>query len=377
MDGFSQYKFCEVAKLINGRAYLMPELQDSGKYRIVRVGNFSGKDEWFFSDMELEDDKYCFQGDLLFCWSCTFGPYIWKSEKTIYHYHIWKIEVNPEKTDKYYLFYYLKFLTPQLLGGTNGCTMAHITKENMERKKILIHTSVSVQKKIASILKSYDDLIENNNKRIKILEQMAQELYKEWFVRLRFPGYKTSKIIDGIPEGWQTDKIESIGVFRRGKNITASEMVVGNIPVISAGIEPSGFHNKSNAEGVSITISSSGANAGFLRINYSDIWAADCLCVNNVENVFYLYELLNNIRPYIDNLQRGAAQPHVYAKDVNRLKIVLPSEHIRKKFNNIVKDMHQSIAVLAQQNELLEQQRDLLLPRLMSGKLEIKGTDDA
>lgn len=229
-----------------------------------------------------------------------------------------------------------------------------------------------VQCKIGKILSTYDDLIEKNNRKIEILQDMAEELYKEWFVRFRFPGYKTAKFTDGIPDGWEVDRIESLGVFTRGKNITASEMIDGSIPVISAGIEPSGFHNESNVKGVSITISSSGANAGYMCINYSDIWAADCMYVNNIDNVFYLYELLNNIRPCIDNLQRGAAQPHVYSKDVNRLKILLPAEEVRNKFNDLVKDMHLSIATLMKQNNNLKQQRDLLLPRLMSGKLEVK-----
>lgn len=126
-----------IAKLINGRAFLMPELQQEGKYRIVRVGNFSGKDEWFYSDMELDDDKYCQNGDLLYKWACNFGPEFWNEEKVIYHYHIWKVVVG-ERVNKNYLYYLLKQSTPLWLGGTNGATMVHITKESMEKKKVLV-----------------------------------------------------------------------------------------------------------------------------------------------------------------------------------------------------------------------------------------------
>ena len=101
------YRFRDVATLINGRAYLMPELQNSGKYRIVRVGNFTGKDEWFYSDLELEDDKYCSYGDLLYKWACTFGPEIWKEEKVIYNYHIWKVNIGSKKKNKKFFFFYL------------------------------------------------------------------------------------------------------------------------------------------------------------------------------------------------------------------------------------------------------------------------------
>lgn len=276
---------------------------------------------------------------------------------------------NEEYIDYKYAFYMLKVAELNKYAG--GSAQPLITQSILKHLKCDI-PDLDEQKAIASILSTYDDLIEKNNRKIEILQDMAEELYKEWFVRFRFPGYKTAKFTDGIPDGWEVDKIESLGVFTRGKNITASEMIDGSIPVISAGIEPSGFHNESNVKGVSITISSSGANAGYMCINYSDIWAADCMYVNNIDNVFYLYELLNNIRPCIDNLQRGAAQPHVYSKDVNRLKILLPAEEVRNKFNDLVKDMHLSIATLMKQNNNLKQQRDLLLPRLMSGKLEVK-----
>lgn len=268
-----------------------------------------------------------------------------------------------------YAYYMLKIA--QLNDYAGGAAQPLITQGILKHLTCDI-PDIPTQKKIASILSVYDDLIEKNNRKIAILREMAEELYKEWFVRFRFPGYKTAKFKDGIPEGWTSGRIEDLDSFTRGKNITADEMIEGNIPVISAGIEPFGFHCESNVKGVSLTISSSGANAGYMRINYSDIWAADCSFVNNVENIFYMYELLNNIRPFLDNLQKGAAQPHVYAKDVNRLKIVLPKKELRTKFNEITKGIHLTIATLQKQNENLTQQRDLLLPRLMSGKLEVK-----
>ena len=91
MEEWKEYRLGDVVRLINGRAYLQHELFDDGKYRIVRVGNLSGGDRWFFSNMELSEEKYCEKGDLLYAWSCNFGPYIWKGDKTIYHYHIWKL----------------------------------------------------------------------------------------------------------------------------------------------------------------------------------------------------------------------------------------------------------------------------------------------
>lgn len=268
-----------------------------------------------------------------------------------------------------YAYYMLKIA--QLNDYAGGAAQPLITQGILKHLTCDI-PDIPTQKKIASILSVYDDLIEKNNRKIAILQEMAEALYKEWFVRFRFPSYKTAKFYKGIPEDWKYGTIKDLGSFVRGKNITAEEMEEGDISVISAGIEPSGFHSKSNVQGVSLTISSSGANAGFLRINYSDIWAADCSFINDIENIFYMYELLNNMRPCIDNLQRGAAQPHVYPKDINKLKIVLPPTKLRTKFNEIAKQVHLTIATLQKQNKNLTQQRDLLLPRLMSGKLEVK-----
>lgn len=227
------------------------------------------------------------------------------------------------------------------------------------------------QQKIASILSAYDNLIQNYKKQIEALQTAASELYKEWFVRFRFPGYQTTNFENGIPEGWKVVLASELGEFVRGKNITAEEMQEGTIPVISAGIEPSGFHNQSNVNGVSLTISNSGANAGYLQINYSDIWAADCSYCNDSKYIYFYYELLNNMRVVLFNLQKGAAQPHVYAKDINKMKILLPPSDLIETADNKIKLMHEKIYSLQQQITNLTQQRDLLLPRLMSGKLEV------
>ena len=383
------YRFRDVATLINGRAYLMPELQNSGKYRIVRVGNFTGKDEWFYSDLELEDDKYCSYGDLLYKWACTFGPEIWKEEKVIYHYHIWKVNIDSKKINKMFLFYYLKYKTPQWLSGTNGTTMVHITKGTMEKKKIFIPKDVNEQSKIAQILYNHDQLIENNNKRIKLLESMAEELYKEWFVRFRFPGYEYTEFKNStakgwifgkkekgqrIPREWEFNKLSCIAEFKRGKNITSSEMAEGNVPVISAGLEPSGYHNQSNVKGYNLTISASGANAGYLSYHLEDIWAADCSYYNK-DNLWFVYNAMKFLQPVISNMQIGSAQPHVYAKNINRLSTIIPKNEWINKYNEKVQSIYNEIKILTDKNNILIQQRDLLLPRLMSGKLSVEGKE--
>ena len=345
--------------------------------RIQDISQAKPYEEWAYTETSKDNYKKfkLAKGDILVARTgATVGVsyYVNKDLEAVYNNGTIRLKIN-EENDSRYIFYITTTKEFRQYIDNVSCvaTQPNLRIENLLRFQCP-DKDLEEQKAIASVLSAYDDLMEKNNRKIEILQDMAEELYKEWFVRFRFPGYKTAKFTDGIPDGWEVDKIESLGVFTRGKNITASEMIDGSIPVISAGIEPSGFHNESNVKGVSITISSSGANAGYMRINYSDIWAADCMYVNNIDNVFYLYELLNNIRPCIDNLQRGAAQPHVYSKDVNRLKILLPAEEVRNKFNDLVKDMHLSIATLMKQNNNLKQQRDLLLPRLMSGKLAVE-----
>ena len=273
-----------------------------------------------------------------------------------------------------YLYYYMKANLDYIKLFGTGATFPEISGKTMGKIKVEIFKSLDVQHRIASILSTYDTLIENNTKRIRLLEKMAENLYKEWFVRFRFPGHENVEMENGLPKGWSRGSLSDVCEFKRGKNITSSEMEEGNVPVISAGLEPSGYHSCSNVRGVNVTMSSSGANAGYIAIHYSDIWAADCSYIKEAttDNIYYVYELLNNIRNVINNFQRGAAQPHVYPKDVNRIKLILPSKELMLKANGRLEIMHKEIYNLQKQNSLLARQRDLLLPRLMSGKLEVK-----
>ena len=279
-----------------------------------------------------------------------------------------------ENFDGVFLYYCLRTRLPYVKQLDSGTTSGRENVSKSSFSNIVIDApSLAIQKRIASILSAYDNLIENNNKRIKILEQMAENLYKEWFVRFRFPGHETTPFENGIPKGWKKGELADVCCFLRGKNITSSEMIDGPYPVIAAGLDPSGYHSAANVKGTSVTISNSGANAGYISIHYSDIWAADCSYVseNDTKNIFFVYEMLRNLSSVITNMQRGAAQPHVYAKDVNQLKMYLPDEKLMSKANIHFKAFHQQIFVLTKQNEFLIKQRDLLLPRLMSGKLAV------
>ena len=292
----------------------------------------------------------------------------------LHNQRIGLVTINDDNYDCDFIYWLMrsKHYQRSIANTSNGATVHHTSPDRIYKYQF-DRISLAKQRRIASILSAYENLIENNIKRIRLLEQMAENLYKEWFVRFRFPGYEKAEFENGLPKGWIKSPLSKICEFKRGKNITSDEMCEGNIPVISAGIDVSGFHNKANVKGVSVTMSSSGANAGYLSIHYTSIWAADCSYIEDstTPNIYYVYELLNNLRVVITNFQRGAAQPHVYPKDINKIKLIVPNKELMEEANKRLAVVHQEIHHLQQQSNLLSRQRDILLPRLMSGKIEV------
>ena len=232
---------------------------------------------------------------------------------------------------------------------------------------------LQTQHRIANILSRYDSLIENYQKQIKLLEEAAQRLYKEWFVDLRFPGHENTKIVDGVPEGWTPSQLGQLAEFKRGKTITKKDVIDGDIPVVAGGLEPAYYCNKSNTAERVITISGSGANAGFTRMYFEKVWASDCSFVDASVTPFlhFVYCYLKANKTTIDNMQKGAAQPHVYAKDINSLSICIPIESVLKSFEEKVSNYFDTTASLQSQLRLLTEARDRLLPKLTNGEMEI------
>lgn len=385
MKEWKEYRLGELAKFSNGINFDKNAYFGSG-IRLITVSDFGNN---FSPDYEslievsnevVKDKDLILKNDILFVRSNGNKELVGRcmlidnvDKPTTYSGFCIKCHFDNENvSDPKYFTYYFKnqYFRKCISNASGGTNIQNLNQEILSKHKVQL-PPLPTQQKIASILSAYDKLIQNYKKQIEALQTAASELYKEWFVRFRFPGYQNTRFENGIPEGWKVVLASELGEFVRGKNITAEEMQEGTIPVISAGIEPSGFHNQSNVNGVSLTISNSGANAGYLQINYSDIWAADCSYCNDSKYIYFYYELLNNMRVVLFNLQKGAAQPHVYAKDINKMKILLPPSDLIETADNKIKLMHEKIYSLQQQIANLTQQRDLLLPRLMSGKLEV------
>ena len=255
---------------------------------------------------------------------------------------------------------------------SQGTAQDNLSWEKLSTIKFCI-PEYKEQCRIADILSAYDDLIENNQKQIKLLEEAAQRLYKEWFVDLRFPGHENTEIVDGVPEGWHRGTVGQIAEFKRGRTITKAQVKGGNVPVVAGGLEPAYYHNVANTKAPVITISASGANAGFVRLYGVDVFASDCSFVDGLgtESLFFVYEFLKESKVSIDQLQKGSAQPHVYAKDINAMKITIPEKEYLERFDRYAKVYFNKIKTLQGQNERLKTARNLLLAKLMSGEVEV------
>lgn len=207
-DDWEQRKLGDIATFINGRAYSKNELLHQGKYKVLRVGNFYTNDSWYYSDMELDKKYYANYGDLLYTWSATFGPHIWKGEKVIYHYHIWKIILSDEIT-KNFTLQLLEHDKNRLLAEKNGSTMIHLTKKDMENKEIVIPSSTNEQDKVGLLLTKLDYLITLQQRKLDILKQLKKTYLSEMYCikklqnpKLRFLGFSTN---------WKKYQIKQLG----------------------------------------------------------------------------------------------------------------------------------------------------------------------
>ncbi|QCK17113.1 type I restriction endonuclease subunit S [Mangrovivirga cuniculi] len=177
-------KLGDAADFINGRAYKKEELLTSGKYRVLRVGNFFTNNEWYYSDLKLGEDKYCDNGDLLYAWSASFGPRIWKEEKVIYHYHIWKV-VERSDIDKQFLFVLLDFETENIkTAQARGLGMQHLTKSGIESWESRIPPTKEEQQKISSSFSAIDELITAQSEKIEQLQQHKKGLMQGLFPKI-------------------------------------------------------------------------------------------------------------------------------------------------------------------------------------------------
>ena len=387
---WKEYQIQDVCRLINGRAYSNDEMLEHGKYKIVRVGNLSGGNStWFYSDLELPADKYCHNGDLLFAWACTFGPHIWKEDNTIFHYHIWKIVEDKDVVDRRFFYYYLKFATGGFLGALNGSVMVHITKSSMEKMIIRIPKKLEDQRRIASILSSLDRKIELNNKINADLEEMAQAIFKNWFVD--FEPFKDGKFVDSelgmIPEGWKVGTLKDL-LYLRKDSIKAANK--GNLPYLPIDTIPmhclvaTDFKSNDEAKSSLQTFEQNDIVVGAMRVYFHRVILAPCkgitrttcfvLSVKNENALAYSLMQCNQDEAisFAEKTSKGSTMPYaVWDGGYGEYKVVIPPSEVMKSFNDLLSNFFSKMNKNAIENSRLSLLRDTLLPRLMSGELEI------
>lgn len=302
------------------------------------------------------------------------------------------IRPNVQKVNPQYLVYYLLSPKPQyeLLGTANGATVAHVNLPAIRNLKIELPEK-SVQDKIGTILVTYDDLIENNQKQIKLLEEAAQRLYKEWFVDLRFPGHENTKIVDGVPEGWSKSTVSEVSaVLRRGISPKYNENARGIVinqkcirqTIVSydeARTQEKKYPAELELKEADIAICSTGAGTlgrvgqiYEVRENTTLDSHVTLIRANEKIGQQYLFWSLKMQQDYLMSAGKGSTnQLELSRETIGNCKILMPEQKIAEQAEKNFVAIHNKMKECSMQIARLREVRDLLLPKLMSGGMEV------
>ncbi len=213
-DGWAEHRQGDIADFSNGKAYKLTEWEKTGT-PVIRLQNLTGSGKnFYYSNLRLPDRQYCESGDLLYMWSATFGPHIWRGPKAIYHYHIWKVTCNETDLTKPYLYQLLGYKTAEWLNQSNGMGILHITKGGMEELKLIL-PPLPDQQKIAAILSSVDNVIEKTQAQIDKLKDLKTGMMQELLMRgVGVDGKPHTEFKDSpvgrIPKGWDVVKLSEV-----------------------------------------------------------------------------------------------------------------------------------------------------------------------
>ena len=323
----------EVCKFHNGRAYKQTELLAAGKYRVLRVGNFFTNDSWYYSNLELEDNKYAQNGDLLYAWSASFGPRFWREEKVIFHYHIWKID-SFKNVDKNFLYHFLDLDSAKIKNEVQGGTMVHITKGDME-KRTISYPSVLEQRNIARFLFLLDERIATQNKIIDKLQSLIKGIAQK-IVHSNKTNVRLSECVECSSSTLQESDVCEHGAY----------------PVYGAnGIV--GYLDNYNTEGEAVYIIKDGSGVGtvsYVKGKCSATGTLNTLQAKEGYSLQYLYYLLKvfNFEPY----KTGMAIPHIYFKDYGKAKVFCPSYTEQLQYARLLSAIDNKLSI--EQNILTE-----------------------
>jgi type I restriction modification DNA specificity domain protein len=305
--------------------------------------------------------------------------------------------IDKEKADYCYVYYYLRQQSDSLNKLAIGGAQQNLNALTIKKFKIALPT-LPTQQKIASILSAYDRLIENNTRRIRLLEQMAENIYKEWFVRFRFPGHEKVEMENGLPKGWRAIHIKELAQLKSGYAFKSEWFIeegeavakikdIGNILMDTSSFSYVDKENCIKAKKFllttgDLTIALTGATIGKISIvpkHKGNIYTNQRLGKfflgdKPMEKLPFLYCLFKQesmVSNIVNLSNSSSAQPNISPEQIEKIKI-LGNHDIISMYNKTCNPLFSNILALYSQNQLLTRQRDLLLPRLMSGKLEVK-----
>jgi type I restriction modification DNA specificity domain protein len=356
-------KLGEVAELLNGRAYKQEELLEDGEYRVLRVGNFNTNDRWYYSDLQLEDSKYANYGDLLYLWATNFGPELWKEEKVIYHYHIWKISGYSNILDKYYFYTFLEKDKDRIKQNTNGSTMVHITKGMME-ERVLTFPSLPEQTAIGAFFQDIDQLISLQQRKLEVLKEQ-----KKTYLKLLFPAKGQTKPalrFAGFEDEWTSALLGDISELYQPKTISSEELLTEGFPVFGAN-GYIGYYKDYNHKEDQVTISARGEGTGTPSFVEGPVWITGNSMVVNVEKqaniikpFLYAFCLSFNFKPFVT----GGAQPQLTREVLKKVNIMLPSLPEQEAIGAFFQDLDKAITKQEEKVNQLKESKQTLLRKM-------------
>lgn len=299
--------------------------------------------------------------------------------------------VDSKKAHYLYIYYYLKGSYNNLVGLKLGGSQQNLNAKTVKDFPIR-KFDLAVQKKIAAILSSYDDLIENNRRRIAILENMAEEIYREWFVRFRFPGYQNAEFEKGIPKGWEIVELNKIAT-ENSKSVKAGNHLSNRfyMPLDIMGSKqflPIDHYDYTEAQSSLVTFEKGEFVFGAMRpyqhkvviAPFDGITRTTCFVIKPKEDYLYSYLYLTLFKKstidYAMLIANGSDRPYtVWNKGMEKMEVFKPSEQILKSFEMIARPILDSIVSYYFLQKKLNETRDSLLPRLISGKLSVENLD--
>jgi type I restriction enzyme S subunit len=278
--------------------------------------------------------------------------------------------VRPDQSKIVPRFLYYYFMSPAWRAVVeaniiNGATVDRIPIKKFPDFEVSI-PSISKQRSISDILSAYDDLIENNRRRIQLLERAARLLYKEWFVHLRFPGHEHTQIIDGVPEGWEKRPLGTFAPLKYGKALKNDDRVPGPFPVYgSSGIV--GTHTKALVPGPTIIVGRKG-NVGSVYWSPDDCHPIDTVYyIDSGHCSLFLYYALQQMT----FISTDVAVPGLNRDFAHSRSLLVADQKILRLFEDTALPLHQQMELLKRQNASLAKARDLLLPKLMNGEVAV------